>query len=227
MGAVIEAYVRTARPVASQELVRDFDFGLSPATLRNELLELDEQGYVEQPHTSSGRIPTDLGYRFFVDHLLPDDALLAREREPIRAAFGIDGEEDFTKALSRAVSRASGMFTAAGLAEDSTFYETGFSEILREPEFEDRLQIRAFGRLADMMDEEIRRMLGTVIGAGVHARIFIGRENPWKEARDYAMALSLWQHPRGFRGFVVMVGPKRTDYQKHKAILEVIAQFHE
>lgn len=227
LGAVVKEYVRTARPVASRELARDFDFGLSSATLRSELLKLGELGYVEQPHTSAGRVPTDRGYRFFVDYILEDGGLTSREQERISEAFNCDGEEAFVKELSRAVSQISGMFTAAGITDEGVFYETGFSEILDEPEFIDAARIRAFGRLADLLDEEIRGVLPSLAREEECGRIFIGRENPWVMARDYTMALSSWEHPRGFRGFIAMIGPKRTNYQKHKAILDAMSQSYE
>ena len=225
LGAVIEAYIRTARPVASQELARECDFGLSPATLRNEMNCLDELGYVEQPHTSAGRIPTDRGYRFFVDHLLGDDALTPREQESLNEVFELRDEEEFVRELTRAIAGISGMFTAAGLDDDGACYKTGFASILNEPEFEDQNHIRAFARVADMLDDEMRNFLPPRNRGADDAMIFIGRENPWKEARDYAMAFSLWHHPRGFRGFVSMIGPKRTNYQKHKAIMKRIKNY--
>lgn len=227
LGAVIEAYVRTARPVASQELAREFNLGLSSATLRNELNRLDELGYVQQPHTSAGRVPTDRGYRFFVDYLLTGADLTARERDEINEAFDMRGEEDFIRELSKAVSRISGVFTAAGLADQGIFYKTGFAAIMEEPEFEDQERVRAFAHLADTLDEEIKNFLPSVSRGKEEARIFIGRENPWREARDWAMTVSFWEHPSGFRGFVSMIGPKRADYRKQKAILEEITHAYE
>ncbi len=70
LAALVGEYVETADPVASSTLVRKGGFGLSSATVRNVLAALEEQGYVYQPHTSAGRVPTDLGYRAYVDMLL-------------------------------------------------------------------------------------------------------------------------------------------------------------
>ncbi len=228
LGATIEAYIRTARPVASRDLTRVLDVGVSPATIRSELLKLDEQGYLEQPHTSAGRIPTDHGYRFFVDYLLTGADLTAREKDEISEAFDMRDEDDLVRELSRAVSHISGMFTAAGCTDDGVFYQTGLASILEEPEFEDQERVRAFAHLADRLDEEIKRILQSMSrGKKDEARIFIGRENPWREARDYAMAVSFWEHPSGFRGFVSMIGPTRADYRKQKAILEEITRAYE
>jgi len=67
--AVIHSFIDTAEPVGSRTVSKRFDFGLSPATIRNIMSDLEEMGFLEQPHTSAGRMPTDKGYRFYVDNL--------------------------------------------------------------------------------------------------------------------------------------------------------------
>ena len=221
LDAVIREYIVSARPIASRDLARILDIGVSPATIRSELLKLDDQGYLEQPYTSAGRTPTDKGYRFFVDYLLIDTELSGREEASLAEAFRVSGPEAFVKELSRTVARISGTFAAAGLADDGVFYEAGFAELLDEPEFEDAAHARDFGRLADTMDEGIRGLVRDFENnydgdAAVH--MFIGSENPWRPARDYTMTIACWEHARGFKGFVAMLGPTRTDYKKHKAV---------
>lgn len=222
MDAVIREYIRTARPVASRDLARASDFNVSPATVRSELLRLDEMGYLAQPHTSAGRVPTEKGYRFFVDHLLDDEELyLNKEEEALmRRAYAVSDADEFIRGLVKTVAQIAGAFAAAGMDRDGGFHESGFSEILGEPEFADPRRAQAFGRLADVLDEEIRGML-PYLDEGEEA-IFIGRENPLKTARDCAMVLALWEHPAGFRGYVSIVGPTRTDYGKHRAIIRRI-----
>lgn len=68
--AIVNEYIMTAEPVGSRTLARRYDFGVSPATIRNEMADLEEANYLEQPHRSAGRIPTDKGYRFYVDDLM-------------------------------------------------------------------------------------------------------------------------------------------------------------
>ena len=67
--AIVEDYVATQEPVGSKALVERHDLGVSPATIRNDMAALEDEGYIAQPHTSAGRIPTDKGYRLFVDRL--------------------------------------------------------------------------------------------------------------------------------------------------------------
>src|SRR5687768_11370756 len=69
--AVVEEYISTAQPVGSSSVVRATHLAVSPATVRNDMAVLEREGFLDQPHTSAGRVPTDKGYRFFVDHLTP------------------------------------------------------------------------------------------------------------------------------------------------------------
>lgn len=89
--AVIEDYISTGEPVGSRTIARKHGFNVSPATIRNEMADLEELGFLEQPHTSAGRVPSDLGYRFYVDHFvrsMPADHRvwqLMRDRLALRA----------------------------------------------------------------------------------------------------------------------------------------------
>ncbi len=85
--ALVEEYIRTAEPVASQALAEKYTLGFSPATIRIDMKSLEEDGFIYQRHTSSGRIPTDLGYRYFVEWLMPESTLSAEEQRLIRHQF--------------------------------------------------------------------------------------------------------------------------------------------
>ncbi|MGH9027137.1 MAG: heat-inducible transcriptional repressor HrcA, partial [Acidimicrobiia bacterium] len=85
--AIVEEYVATAQPVGSQTIARSRDLGVSSATVRNDMNVLEREGYIVQPHTSAGRIPTDHGYRYFVDHLVPSRALPAGQGQVVTDFF--------------------------------------------------------------------------------------------------------------------------------------------
>jgi len=87
LGLVVREYVRTAAPVGSRTLVEKYGLGVSPATVRNELARLEEMGYLTHPHTSAGRMPTDRGYRYFVERLLRESELPVAERRTIAHQF--------------------------------------------------------------------------------------------------------------------------------------------
>src|SRR6058998_12263 len=99
--AIVEDYVATREPVGSKALVERHALGVSPATIRNDMAVLEEEGLIAQPHTSAGRVPTDAGYRLFVDRLAEVKPLSGAEKRAI-AAF-LDGAVDLDDVLHRAV----------------------------------------------------------------------------------------------------------------------------
>lgn len=122
---VIHSYIQTARPVSSKLIAEKFGLGLSPATIRNVLSELEEEGYLIQPHTSAGRIPTDKGYRYYVDSLIEIQRLTLEEEERFRCEHELHLQEleetmvQTSKMLSL-VSHYTG-FVLAPKLEKSTF----------------------------------------------------------------------------------------------------------
>lgn len=85
--SIIEDYIATAEPVGSRTIARKYELGISPATIRNEMSDLEEMGYIEQPHTSAGRIPSARGYRYYVDYLMQKENLSVEEEELIRREY--------------------------------------------------------------------------------------------------------------------------------------------
>ncbi len=221
LDVAIRDYIQTARPVASRDLVRKFRLGVSPATARNEMLELDELGYLEQPHTSAGRVPTDKGYRFFVDNLLDDFPLGEKDRALIAELFRVSDGEEFARDAARGIARAAKAFTAFSILEDNIFYDAGFSEVLGEPEFTESENVKMFSRLVDRWEDEAQNFFEN-LNDEEDERIFIGEENALAEGRGCAVFISRFCHPRGFEGFITLVSPKRTNYPRHKALLKNI-----
>ncbi|GAW93454.1 heat-inducible transcriptional repressor HrcA [Calderihabitans maritimus] len=85
--AIVQDYIATAEPVGSRTIARKYNLGVSPATVRNEMADLEEMGLLEQPHTSAGRIPSDQGYRYYVDCLMEKHQLADEERDYIRQKY--------------------------------------------------------------------------------------------------------------------------------------------
>src|SRR5579862_6077401 len=84
---VIHSYIKTSRPIASQDISQESGLGLSSASIRSVLKELEDEGYLHQPHTSAGRVPTDKGYRFYVDYLSGVQRLASQEKEHIEREY--------------------------------------------------------------------------------------------------------------------------------------------
>src|ERR1700730_6112234 len=111
---IVEQYVETGEPVGSRTLSRRLPMALSPATIRNVMADLTDTGLLYAPHTSSGRLPTDLGLRLFVDGLLQFGELSDDERGSISAALEASGRR-LEETLPEAICMLSGLSAAAGL----------------------------------------------------------------------------------------------------------------
>jgi len=146
--AVVDDYIGTAEPVGSKSLVSKYNFHVSPATIRNEMAELEELGYLEQPHTSAGRIPSDKGYRAYVDHLLHVDELPRSEADKIRNYLR-DNMDEVTQLIRKA---------AAVLSE-----KTDYTSLVLSPQYK-RSHLK---QIKMLMIEPGRALVVVVLSAGV------------------------------------------------------------
>ena len=116
---IIEEYIETAEPVSSGNLVKQLE--CSSATIRNEMAELEKYGFLEKPHTSAGRVPSQKGYRYYVDELIRDDKLTKREMDLIKEKLEtkVNALEDLAKIATTTLSETFG-FSIASLASTYT-----------------------------------------------------------------------------------------------------------
>lgn len=108
--SIIDDYIQTAQPVGSRTIARKHELGLGSATIRNEMADLEELGYISQPHTSAGRIPSEKGYRFYVDHLMQINSLALEEIQRIKRLMNDRIEElnDLIKRACNIISNVTG-----------------------------------------------------------------------------------------------------------------------
>ena len=109
--AVVEDYIRQQEPIGSGALAAKHHLGVSPATIRNDMAALEDEGYLTQPHTSAGRIPTEKGYRYFVNSLSTPIPLTAEQRESISSALsGSASLQDTLQRAARILSTITGQY---------------------------------------------------------------------------------------------------------------------
>ena len=119
--AIVIEYVTNAEPIASDTLVQKYDLGVKSATVRNELAEMSELGYLEQPHTSAGRIPSDSGYRFYVDRLIVEKTIEEGQQRVLRdATEDPEALQELLRDTVRVLSRATNQLGVATTTKDST-----------------------------------------------------------------------------------------------------------
>lgn len=222
LDVAIREYVATAEPVASAELVEHYHLAYSPATVRNELKALDEAGFLSQPHTSAGRLPTDQGYRFFINHLMSGDGIASREARLLRELREFTEPAEFIKQVSRVMAHFTHNVALAGFADDDWFYKSGIGEVMGEPEFSDTALIHEFSMLMETIEEEISRQFGGRIFG--EPRVFIGAENPIRKARPYGMIIASFDTPFERESVLALIGPKRMDYEHNLALLKHVRE---
>ena len=221
---IIKEFVKTAKPVASDLIANKGNFDLSPATIRNEMYELEKAGYLEQLHTSGGRVPTDKAYRQFVNKLIEkeESGPLSDEKRKIKTV--INSTEDPRELNKRIARTLSGLCDAAVIAKilnDNDFYKIGLSSLFEFPEFRemDRLFEVAslFDRFESIFDKMERDFFGQLDD---EFRVFIGNENPLDYIRDESMILAKYYLPDDLRGSLTIIGPTRMDYEKNLALVK-------
>lgn len=113
--AIIDEYINTAEPVSSATLVNKYGLDYSSATVRNELAELEDSGYLDKPHTSSGRVPSEKGYRFYVDELINDEDISVEEIKYIQNKLStkVNEIEELTKIATTTLSEITHYTTVA------------------------------------------------------------------------------------------------------------------
>jgi transcriptional regulator of heat shock response len=220
LSAIIKEYTETAIPVGSKILVDKYHFKVSTATLRNDMAEMEQEGILHQPHISSGRIPTDKGYRYFVEKIMPNKEL------PLEEQKRLQGELLKLKAKNTRLSRTtakllssfSGNLAISGILGKDELSDFGMKELLDEPEFQEMDDICQLAEALDYIDEKFDQIVKDL--KINETKIFIGEENPIKEISNCSMIVSPYKTKSGEKGLLALIGPKRMKYAKNKSLIE-------
>jgi len=150
---VVEQVVHTGEPVGSQYLVQTYDLKISSATVRNYFAALEQADLITQPHTSSGRVPTEKGYQFYVENIMKPHLLTKKERNDLDdAARATHVDERNVKQLAKAAADLAQNAVVIGIGDMDSFY-TGLSQLFSQPEFKDWNRIVSMSDILDRLDE--------------------------------------------------------------------------
>ncbi|MEX0932163.1 MAG: HTH domain-containing protein [Candidatus Saccharimonadales bacterium] len=215
--AIVEHYVKDANPVGSQTLSQYFN--VSPATIRAEMAALEEEGYITHPHTSAGRLPTDLGYRFYVNNLKKrEPGADSRMAHVLEQRIASAGEPE--QAIRSAVHSL--METTHSLAMASAgpqLYMRGLSNLLTQPEFGDVARIHSLAQLLDNIEPWLREISPTQ-----KVSVYIGSENPIGKSSGASMVISRFRSPISEYNYVGVVGPTRQSYGRVISLVSFAAK---
>jgi heat-inducible transcriptional repressor len=221
LNTIIEEYINSAEPVSSALLEKKYDFGICPASIRIEMQKLTSTGLISQPHTSAGRIPTDKGYRFYVNNLL-EKKLFKENIDLLMLDEEIKDTIKFLQTLTRNLASISSNLALGYLFKEKILWKEGWENLLQEPEFRERKLISNFTALLKSFEEEIEDFK---VNSGI--KIFIGKENPFPKAKDFSIILSKCHFPECDEGILALLGPKRMTYEKNISSLDSLIKLIE
>ncbi|MCD6149891.1 hypothetical protein J7J13_03855 [bacterium] len=222
LAAVIKEYTNTVIPAGSKVLAEKYNLEISPATIRNDMSALEKDGYLYQPHISAGRIPTDKGYRYFVEEVMKDRELTKREQIKLKEELlKLKAKNTrLSRTTAKLLSALSGNLAISGALGKDDFCNFGMSELMEEPEFQELDEVCRLAEILDYIDEKFDQIIDEVKEG--ETKIFIGRENPVNEMSGCSMVVSPYKLKSGEKGILALIGPKRMRYAKNKSLIEYV-----
>ena len=209
LAAIIEQYAEVASPVGSITLAKLF--GVSSATIRSEMVRLEETGMIMQPHTSAGRVPTDKGYRFYVNALNEADvhAPLQLDRSARAIEARVNTHKDRAdRAIRSAVDSLVDLTQNLGLATiGDELYFSGIGNLFSQPEFTAGNHVQAVARLLDNLEPWLREA-----APNEPLNVFIGSENPIGKSSGATLIISRFRSPYSDKSYIGVLGPTRQSY---------------
>ncbi len=216
LNLVIEIHIKTAEPIGSRFLVEKCDLGRGEATVRNELRELEENGYLTHPHTSAGRIPTEKGYRYYLENLDLAAAKLTKKDNDI---FGMSvspstDKESAQKSLAKNLATLSGIAAVLAFTPEKVYY-TGLSNLFSQPEFSQLALVADLFQIFDHCEE----CLGDFYDqATPDIKYYFGAEH------GFGNLLSVAAFRFGPDSLLVLLGPMRMNYARNFALMNKVKE---
>ena len=231
--AIIEQYAEVASPVGSVTLAKLF--GVSSATIRSEMAKLEDLGLITQPHTSAGRIPTDKGYRFYVNRLTEqnenEQLLLNSNNSKDNFSRGfraissrvVAQNDRADQAIRSAVDSLVELTGNLGLATiGDQLYINGIYNLFSQPEFESGEAVQSVAQLLDNLDPWLRE-----VAPNEPLNVYIGSENPIGKSSGASLIISKFESPFSENSYIGVLGPTRQNYGKVVRLVQQTGEFLE
>lgn len=221
--AIAESFIRSAAPVGSQYILKRYQLDISPATVRNEMAELEEKGYIFQPHTSAGRVPTDKGYRHLFNVFQDEVAQRERAEEEFKKHYSIHLHEKTREKLYDAVAllaKISGHVSFATLPDNRQTIYLGIANVLKEPEFYSNPAVAS--QVVEVLEKDFISLLEK-IGVDDGINVYIGEENIINQFQSCTLMVTKYrvQNKEGFFG---ILGPTRMKYSYNYTAINCVKE---
>lgn len=222
--AIVKHFVDTAEPVGSNTILVSYNFQVSPATIRNDMASLEKDGLIYQPHTSAGRVPTDLGYRLFVEELNDNQDAVNKEAKlaiiQAQKELAVHKVKQKIYDLVQMLASITGAASFATVPDNPRTFYIGLSNMIRQPEF-----ISDTNMASQVIEvfEKNDRFLSILQGLDIDdtVKFFIGRENLIPEIQSCTLIVTKINY-LGHKAMLGLLAPTRTNYAFNKAVLEQI-----
>lgn len=226
LGIAIEYYTKTITPVSSAYIAQRYPADISSATIRNVLAELEQEGYLTHPHTSAGRVPTQRGYRYYVDHLMNEIQLLEEEKKRIkceyeRETYELEALLDKTSQVISDITNYTSIISIDGQSKKvfcrGTSFVVGYSD-------QDLAKIESI-----LKELEKKEQLLEIINKDLKDRIdiFIGNEIACQNINNCSLVVSSYQTKKGPSGRIAVLGPTRMQYERVVSALDYFSELME
>ena len=221
--AIITSFIQNALPVGSKHLTESYHFEVSSATIRNEMAALEREGYITQPHTSAGRVPTNLAYRLMVNQMKEQDKLVKQDQEDmikIRKQYYLKKTKEKLYDTVSILATATDNVSFATIPDKGQCFYIGISNILRKPEF--MSQPEKATKVVEILENELANVLSE-LDITEEGAIYIGEENILPEFQSCSLLAIPYSH-QGFDGVMGILGSTRMNYAYNVAALKSAVQ---
>ncbi|MDB5168896.1 MAG: Transcriptional regulator [Candidatus Saccharibacteria bacterium] len=214
LSAIVEQYAEVASPVGSSLLAKAFN--VSSATVRADMAELERQGYIAQPHTSAGRVPTDKGYRLYVNSLANgEQPSLSEGRGEKALSARVQHAGTPERMIRNSVDTLVELTHNLGLATiGNQLYMSGLSNLFGQPEFIQGGQVQQVARLLDNLEPWLREA-----APNEPLSVYIGQENPIGRTAGCTLIISRFRSPFSDSSYIGILGPTRQSYRDVMALV--------
>lgn len=214
---IVDEYIRSAEPVGSKSVAESYG-QVSPATIRNDMAALEDAGYIAQPHTSAGRVPTEKAYVYYLQHFVEGRRDDARPDRKVRDAMrGAEAEDDM-RCLARTIMELSGEMAIVA-ADPRRSYYAGVANLFDKPDFGELSVVRELSRFLDRFDDVVGEVFDRVAR---EPQVLIGSENPF--GKDMSAVMVKCRLPNGRIGILGILGPMRMDYGRNIGLIEDVRE---
>ncbi|MFC1687611.1 hypothetical protein ACFL0L_03460 [Patescibacteria group bacterium] len=224
LSSIVKEHIRTGSAVGSKLLVDKYQFGVSSATLRNEMLALEKDGFLTHQHTSAGRVPTEKGWKYYLDNFVKDKEISKKESDFLTNILekSKDIEADMaTKRLAKALAELSKQAVIVGFTPDDVYY-TGISHLFSHQEFRQFDLISHMTEVIDHLDDVVHDLFPRLSDS---VEILVGNDNPF--GKNCGVMVVQYHGAEGKAGLMGILGPIRMDYSANMGRLHHVRELLE